>query len=142
MGNVGDSRAYWIGHDGQLALLSTDDTWAHEARMAGLPDDEVNRADRAHEITRWLGEDAGCVTPHLLTYLPPGPGLVVLCSDGLWNYAESADAMGEVVDRARKRRPIALARHLVEYALGAGGADNVTVAVAEVDAPGQPSSPE
>jgi PPM family protein phosphatase len=134
--NVGDSRVYWIGDDGQTVLLSVDDSWDHFAREAGLPDAEVRDPARRHEITAWLGPDAEPVVPHLARHAPEGGGLLLLCSDGLWNYAESPDAMGALVTGAGDRRPGAVALHLVRAAIDAGGADNVTVAV--LAHPGQP----
>ena len=55
-----------------------------------------------------------------------GPGSLLLCSDGLWNY------LPEPADLARfctGNDPTVAARALTEYALQAGGHDNITVAV-------------
>jgi serine/threonine protein phosphatase PrpC len=54
---------------------------------------------------------------------------VVVCSDGLWNYAESAEEMARVVTADAGRRPLHCAQMLVGHALEGGGHDNVTVAV-------------
>jgi serine/threonine protein phosphatase PrpC len=130
-GNVGDSRAYWVGLDGSCALLSTDDTWVREAIESGLSESEARVSHRAHEITGWLGPDAGAVQPHVAHYPAPGDGFVVVCSDGLWNYSESADSLARLVQSSPDPEPAGVARHLVEFALDAGGGDNVTVAVVD-----------
>jgi serine/threonine protein phosphatase PrpC len=127
--NVGDSRAYWVGDDGRSLLLSVDDSWEHFATAAGLPESVARDPTRSHEITAWLGPDAELVDPHVVRHRPGGAGLLVLCSDGLWNYAESPESLRELVGRSTDRRPAGLARHLVQSAIDAGGADNVTVAV-------------
>jgi serine/threonine protein phosphatase PrpC len=127
--NVGDSRAYWIGDDGRNLLLTVDDSWQNFATAAGLPDAVARDPSRLHEITAWLGPDADLVAPHVVLHKPDGAGLVVLCSDGLWNYAEPPDSMGALVGKSADRRPAGVARHLVQAAIDAGGADNVTVAV-------------
>jgi serine/threonine protein phosphatase PrpC len=132
VGNVGDSRAYWIGENSSSALLSTDDTWAREAGQRGISSAEIRASRRAHEITGWLGPDAGQVDPHIFAFQPPGDGVVVVCSDGLWNYAESPDTIAALVRASAGPRPLEVAQHLVEFALGAGGGDNVTVAVADI----------
>jgi PPM family protein phosphatase len=127
--NVGDSRAYWIGDDGRNLLLSVDDSWQNFATAAGFPESVARDPSRVHEITAWLGPDAEMVAPHVVRHTPDGGGLVVLCSDGLWNYVEPPDSLGALVGKSADRRPAGVARHLVRAAIDAGGADNVTVAV-------------
>jgi serine/threonine protein phosphatase PrpC len=109
--NVGDSRAYWLDDDGRNLLLSVDDS------------------SRLHELTAWLGPDADPIAPHVIRYRPDARGRVVLCSDGLWNYAEPPDSLGELAGKSLDQRPAGVAGHLVHAAIEAGGADNVTVAV-------------
>jgi serine/threonine protein phosphatase PrpC len=139
-GNVGDSRAYWVGLDGASTVLSTDDTWVREAIESGVPAAAARVSPRTHEITGWLGPDAGAVQPHVATYSAPGDGFVVVCSDGLWNYIEPADSIARLVQSSPDRRPAGIARHLLEFALDAGGGDNVTVAV--VDTRPEPHPPD
>jgi serine/threonine protein phosphatase PrpC len=127
--NVGDSRAYWIGDDGQNLLLSVDDSWECFATAAGYPEAEIKDPSRRHEITAWLGPDADIVAPHVARHRPEGSGVLVICSDGLWNYAVSPEALARLVARGADRRPGGVARRLAQAALDAGGADNVTVAV-------------
>jgi serine/threonine protein phosphatase PrpC len=127
--NVGDSRAYWIGDDGRNLLLSVDDSWQNFATAAGFPESVARDPSRMHEITAWLGPDAELVAPHVVRHSPDGGGLVVLCSDGLWNYVEAPDSLGDLVGTSVDRHPAGVARHLVQAAIDAGGADNVTVAV-------------
>jgi serine/threonine protein phosphatase PrpC len=122
--SVGDSRAYWLGTSEQGGqALTVDDSAAEEAIAAGMS------VQDAYTITGWLGVDAGEVRPHLITAAIPHPGLVLLCSDGLWNhYLEAAQLIGLVED-GEDRSPIAIARRMVAAALDAGGEDNITVAV-------------
>jgi serine/threonine protein phosphatase PrpC len=127
--NVGDSRAYWIGEDGRNALLSVDDSWENYAGTAGFPESVARDPSRRHEITAWLGPDADLISPHVARHHPHGKGLLVLCSDGLWNYTDSPDALARLVSQSGDKRPAGVARHLVQAAIAAGGADNVTVAV-------------
>jgi serine/threonine protein phosphatase PrpC len=140
VGNIGDSRAYWVGGDGTAVLLTTDDSWVREAVVAGASETEAQSSPRAHEITAWLGPDAGPIEPHIAQYTPQTDGVVVVCTDGLWNYVESPDSLAALVmaGTGADRAPGAVARRLVQFALQAGGADNVTVAV--LDAPAQPTN--
>ncbi|WP_079102303.1 PP2C family serine/threonine-protein phosphatase [Streptomyces sp. TP-A0356] len=132
VGWVGDSRAYWVPVDrgAPPARLTEDDSWAAQMVAAGLMSEAQAYADeRAHAITGWLGADAYELEPHTASFKPDRPGVVVVCTDGLWNYAEAAEEMAEVVPPDAERRPLHAARVLVGHALDGGGHDNVTVAV-------------
>ncbi|MFJ5551429.1 protein phosphatase 2C domain-containing protein [Streptomyces sp. NPDC093225] len=143
IGWVGDSRAYWVPDDRSTppARLTEDDSWAAQMVAAGLMDEAEAYADvRAHAITGWLGADAYEVEPHTAAFRPDRPGVVVVCTDGLWNYAESADEMARVLPADAAARPLHSAQVLVGHALDGGGHDNVTVAVVPVPLAG-PSGP-
>ncbi|MDN0196892.1 PP2C family serine/threonine-protein phosphatase [Streptomyces sp. S.PNR 29] len=132
VGWVGDSRAYWVPVDRSSppARLTEDDSWAAQMVAAGLMSEAEAYADeRAHAITGWLGADAYELEPHTASFKPDRPGVVVVCTDGLWNYAEAAEEMAEVVPLDAAVRPLHSARVLVGHALDGGGHDNVTVAV-------------
>ncbi|AKN70691.1 serine/threonine protein phosphatase [Streptomyces sp. PBH53] len=140
VGWVGDSRAYWVPTDRSTppARLTEDDSWAAQMVAAGLMSEAEAYADeRAHAITGWLGADAYELEPHTASFKPDRPGAVVVCTDGLWNYAETAEEMSEVVPPDAAVRPLHGARVLVGHALDGGGHDNVTVAVLPFPAPPQ-----
>jgi serine/threonine protein phosphatase PrpC len=132
VGWIGDSRAYWVPDNRSLpsARLTEDDSWAARMVSAGLMSQAEAYADeRAHAITGWLGADAVDVDPHVAAFQPDGPGVIVVCTDGLWNYAESAAELAEVLPADARVRPLHSARTLLGVALDGGGHDNVTVAV-------------
>ncbi|QDY76776.1 PP2C family serine/threonine-protein phosphatase [Streptomyces qinzhouensis] len=132
VGWVGDSRAYWVPDDrsGPPARLTEDDSWAAQMVAAGLMNEAEAYADeRAHAITGWLGADAYELDPHTAAFKPDRPGVVVVCTDGLWNYAEAPEEMARVIPSDAARWPLHSARALVGHALDGGGHDNVTVAV-------------
>lgn len=132
IGWVGDSRAYWVPDDRNAppARLTEDDSWAAQMVAAGLMNEAEAYADvRAHAITGWLGADAYELEPHTVAFKPDRPGVVVVCTDGLWNYAESAQDMARVLPADAAVRPLHSAQVLVGHALDGGGHDNVTVAV-------------
>ncbi|MEU7319839.1 PP2C family serine/threonine-protein phosphatase [Streptomyces griseoviridis] len=132
VGWVGDSRVYWVPVDRSSppARLTEDDSWAAQMVAAGLMNEAEAYADeRAHAITGWLGADAYELEPHTASFKPDRPGVVVVCTDGLWNYAEGAEEMAEAVPADAALRPLHSARVLVGHALDGGGHDNVTVAV-------------
>jgi serine/threonine protein phosphatase PrpC len=147
VGWVGDSRAYWLAAEngaetdgengGQTgggrhdpSRLLTRDHVAATAPPGTV--DPVIAAARPDAITRWLGAD-GEPEPDVVTFTPSGPGLVLLCSDGLWKYVPDAAGLAALALPAlRAGGPAAVATALVEAALAAGGEDNVTVAVIPV----------
>jgi serine/threonine protein phosphatase PrpC len=151
VGWVGDSRAYWLpdplppdaptaarpAGKGTVGLtpvcLTSDDSVAGRlAAAGGVPAGAAHLAGPAGALVRWLGADAGDTAPHLLTVRPTGPGRVLVCSDGLFQYRpEPAD----LAAATPAGTPIDVARVLVELALAAGGADNISVAVLPFPAP-------
>ncbi|HEX4253428.1 MAG TPA: PP2C family serine/threonine-protein phosphatase [Pseudonocardia sp.] len=136
VGWVGDSRAYWLADPGGAEpsqLLTTDHSWATVMIESGRLDRETALADRrAHAITRWLGQ-GGEPEPEVLSWRPEGPGVLLLCSDGLWNYLPGADELAAALPPPELgASPVLIARHLTELALDAGGRDNITVVVIPV----------
>lgn len=133
IGWVGDSRAYWISK-GCSRLLTADHSWAQEQVEAGaLSAREAAEDPRAHTITRWLGRDAPSEIPQLDTIRIEQAGRLVMCTDGLWNYAPEASDIATLLDALpAEAASIAAARALADFAIAAGGHDNVTVAVIDV----------
>ncbi len=148
---LGDSRAYWLGAPVTPApeaptpqspapeapaaetahRLTRDDSLAEEMVAAGLlPEDEALSSPHAHVVTRWVGADPGEATPHVVTFEPPGPGVLMLCSDGLWNYQPDAGKLAELALPTALTDPLAAAQALVTFAIEAGGRDNITVILA------------
>jgi serine/threonine protein phosphatase PrpC len=134
---IGDSRAYWFGDDGTATQLSADDSWATAEIGHGATRAVAEADPRAHAITRWLGFDSPGGDPSFTSMTMAGPGWVLVCSDGLWNYcseatdvrdllyAKAADAGGD---------PLATAAALVDWANAEGGHDNITAALARCGA--------
>jgi serine/threonine protein phosphatase PrpC len=129
VGWVGDSRAYWLPADGGGARLTDDDSWAGQMVTSGaMTEAEAERHPNAHVITGWLGADAPTLDPHVKTFTPDGAGVVLVCSDGLWNYLPEAAELAAAVPTAASE-PLEAARSLTRLALAAGGRDNITVVV-------------
>ncbi len=143
-GCVGDSRAYWLPDHGEPRQLTTDDSWAQEMIVHGLPRAQAESAPQAHAITRWLGADAPDVDPRPRRADVQGPGWLLVCSDGLWNYCSAADDVARLVAstaRAGGHDPVDLAEALVRWANDQGGRDNVTVALARLPVEGDGTAP-
>ena len=132
LGWAGDSRAYWIEGDTAIAL-TRDHSWLTAALAAGeIPEAEAKAAPEAHAITRWLGADADPDTAPEIAYHQARPGgALLLCTDGLWNYAPEPERLAALVAALSREDPDALAvtRGLAAFANAAGGRDNVTAAL-------------
>lgn len=128
IGWVGDSRVYWLAApDGSAVAsraLTIDDTVAAELVAEGMSEEEAMSVHQAHALSRWIGADAGEVEPRVLTIRPGGPGYVLLCSDGLWNYLPDAEALAGALPFDSP--PMAAATRLTKLALELGGHDNIT----------------
>jgi PPM family protein phosphatase len=130
VGNIGDSRAYWIPEPPAPAQqLTVDDSLAQELITAGASADSEAVQRGAHTLTRWLGADSE-PTPwsesSVQTITADGPGALLLCSDGLWNYLPAAADIARFYTGPDAK---SAARALTEYALNAGGQDNITVVI-------------
>ncbi|GAB3468154.1 protein phosphatase 2C domain-containing protein [Actinophytocola sediminis] len=126
VGWVGDSRVYWLGAD-EARLLTIDDTVATELVAEGMSEEEAMAVHQAHALSKWIGADAGQIEPRTLTIQPAGPGLVLLCSDGLWNYLpEPAALVAALPGSPAEVDPMTAADELTRVALELGGHDNIT----------------
>jgi PPM family protein phosphatase len=136
IGWVGDSRAYLVQKN-KVKLLTHDHSWINQVIDAGLlTEEEATKSVNAHVIMHCIGPIETSLTGNL-----PVSGVVseditkqsviILCSDGLWNYAESIEAFEATLATAPKSgNAMTLAKHLVFFALAKGGHDNISVAVA------------
>jgi len=127
---IGDSRAYWLPADHDLGnqLLTRDDSLAIELAAAGaLPEADAITSPHAHIVTRWLGADAQAGEPHSAAFQPPGPGVLLLCTDGLWNYQPEADGLARLAGPKSPGDLAGAAADLLAFALEAGGHDNITI---------------
>jgi len=125
-GWVGDSRAYWLAREG-AAALTEDDSWAAEMVARGaLTPAEAAANPLGHALTAWLGADASKVSARITSFTPGGPGAVLVCTDGLWNYVPDAAALTALALPDAIDDPLRAASRLVEFALEAGGHDNTT----------------
>lgn len=135
-GNVGDSRVYWIPDSAEEPrLLSVDDSVAQLRIDSGTSREEAEAGPQAHAITKWLGRDSPDISPTTGSVELTEPGWVVVCSDGLWNYASDPSDLRQVISAQTAALdggldPLRLAEALVRWACEQGGKDNITVALA------------
>lgn len=130
IGWLGDSRAYWISPNGSRQL-TRDDSWLFDVVASGkMTEAEARKSPHAHAITRWLGADAGDDSqPSVVKFDIPGSGHLLLCTDGLWNYAPEPAQIASLVKQMSDADAVTVSRSLADFARRSGGHDNITVAI-------------
>jgi serine/threonine protein phosphatase PrpC len=108
----------------------------------GMDRAEAEALPRAHAITKWLGRDSTDIVPTVGSRTLTEPGWVVVCSDGLWNYASTPAELAAQLAAAGaiSADPVVVANRLVEWANSRSGRDNVTVALARYPAVLRPTN--
>jgi protein phosphatase len=130
--HVGDSRVYRL-RDGALDQLTHDHSWVEEQVRAGTMSASAARQHPwRNVVTRAL---AGGEDPEVdVTQVQPSkPDRYLLCSDGLFSVVPDEQIAAILGDRSVPLDEVC--RRLVEAANAAGGPDNITALVLEVDAP-------
>jgi len=127
--HVGDSRAYRF-REGLLEQLTEDHSLVATMVRAGLLDTESARTDgRRNVVTRALGAEDEVLVDRIDTDLVPGDRYL-LSTDGLHGQVEDAAIAAVLGERTTAAEA---ADELVRLANEAGGDDNVTVIVIDVD---------
>ena len=125
---VGDSRAYLL-HAGSLIQLTRDHSLMANMIEAGqITAEEARYHPNRSVITRALGNDPDMV-PDLYEINVEAGDRLLLCSDGLTSMVPNSEI--EQIMR-RTPDPQRCATQLVNEAIAVGGADNITVIVANV----------
>jgi serine/threonine protein phosphatase PrpC len=151
--NVGDARGYLLtgttngaddddgdGDEGRWAALqlTSDDSVAAAAVREGVDAAMALTLPGGHAITAWLGADAPDPAVHLATQPAVSGDLLLVCSDGLWNYAPTDESLAEQASATLPApgeplsAPAKVCEELVSWAIDQGGSDNICVALTAV----------
>ena len=126
--HVGDSRAYLL-HDGVLTRVTHDHSYVEELVDAGeITADEARIHPNRSVITRALGSDPAMYADHFQLNIDEGDRLI-LCSDGLSSMIPDSEIERIAVQSSTAQM---CTDNLVDAALAAGGADNVSVVVVDL----------
>jgi protein phosphatase len=129
LAHVGDSRAYLL-HEGALSRITEDHSVVADMVRSGTISEEEARVHPSRSvITRALGsdEDMRADTRDIVAHA--GDALL-LATDGLHGMLTDSE-IADILDAAAD--PASAAQALVDAANAAGGSDNVTVVVVEID---------
>ncbi len=129
LAHIGDSRAYLL-RDGELTQVTADHTFVQRLVDEGqITEEEADRHPQRNIVLRVIGDvDAPEDVDSSVRETRLGDRWM-LCSDGLSGFVSRetlAETLAEVPD------PGAAADQLIQLALRAGGADNITCVVADI----------
>jgi protein phosphatase len=130
--NVGDSRVYRM-HGKRLVQLTRDDSEAEDLIDQGLLErNEGARPGFLHALTQAIGgrEEVVEIEVHTHPLNVDDPTRYLICTDGLTDMLVSSEIEGIL---AREPNAETAATALFEKAMKAGGVDNITVAVLEIE---------
>ncbi len=128
LGHVGDSRAYLL-HAGEMRLITTDHTVVADYVATG----KISEAEAANHpqrsiLTRAVGVTRDLSVDQIPERMQPGDRLMI-CSDGLTTMVSDE----EISRSLSEGSPEEAVWTLIEQANHAGGYDNITVAIVQLE---------
>ncbi|MEO6788473.1 MAG: PP2C family serine/threonine-protein phosphatase [Chthoniobacteraceae bacterium] len=130
--NVGDARLY-RQQDGRLTQISRDDSVEQLLIHEGLLEatDGV-RSTYMHALTQSVGgsHEYHRLDPHFYPLAVKGSGRFILCTDGLTDMISEKVIESYIVPQLK---PVAAVQSLFSAAMEAGGRDNITIAIVDVE---------
>lgn len=126
--HVGDSRAY-LCRDGQITQLTKDHSMVQQLMESGkITSEEAENHPHKNLITRALGVEPGVIADY--TTVPVRPAdKILLCSDGLTGVVPDE----KILSAIQQTSFFAIPGVLVQEALRAGGQDNITALLIEIE---------
>ncbi|MBL8062725.1 MAG: serine/threonine-protein phosphatase [Anaerolineales bacterium] len=129
IGHVGDSRAYAIFPDGRIEALTRDHSLVRRLEELGhLSKDEAENFPHRNVLIKALGQGE-TLEADIFTIPFPQPGILMICSDGLWGVVNERDIVRIINEAPNLHRAC---QNLVEAANAAGGPDNITVVLSHL----------
>jgi PPM family protein phosphatase len=129
VGHIGDSRLYRL-REGVLEQITHDHTWVQrEVDEGRLAADTARSHPLSHILTRVLSEDSDPEMDVIADRVRPGD-LLLLATDGLYNMIDDA-TIAKLLSSDDSLAKIATS--LIRAANRAGGADNITVVLVQVE---------
>jgi protein phosphatase len=130
LAHVGDSRAY-LYHTGGLRQITRDHSYVDKlVELGQLTAEEAAVHPQKNVLYRAVGQEGSLEVDTYLETIPAG-GRLLLCSDGLWSMI-SDNEIKHILGSAAT--PQAACDELLSAANAAGGRDNITAVVIQIDA--------
>jgi len=122
--HIGDSRAYYIGENGEIKLYTRDHSLVKRlVELGQISEQEAQNHPQRNVLYRALGQTDPVEVDVFSLPLPPS-GYLLLCSDGLWGVVPE----NQIVQVIRQSPNVQSAcNRLIQLANQAGGPDNISV---------------
>ena len=128
LGHLGDSRIYLVNQE-SIKQLTTDHSLVQQlVTMGKITQSEARFHPQRNVIYRSLGEKKDVEADYLTQQLFPGDRLL-FCSDGLSNVVDDQEILRVILKASSAQEAC---NRLVELANFAGGDDNISVVIVEV----------
>jgi protein phosphatase len=130
-GHIGDSRIYYLPHEGGLRQVTHDHTYVGSLRRKGeINEREARTHPRRNALQQALGAGNQFVEPHLGAVAHRPGDRFLICSDGL-NDGLWDRQIEEIIREPDRPAGASIAQELVEAAVQHSGRDNTTAVVIE-----------
>ena len=133
----GDSRCYVLNKQHGLIQLSKDHSYVQELVDKGeLSPELMHDHPLSNVITRCLGDVDNRANPETRIYQLHNGDIIMLCSDGLCGICHDDVILDTMIKY--NEDPMECKNELISAALSAGGYDNVTIALANIQTDEEP----
>ena len=123
VGNVGDSRAYFLDENGMRQITEDHSLVTELMKRGDLTPYQASRHPSRNVITRAIGADATVQCDTFAEQIKPG-NFLLLCSDGLIREVTEPEIYYEVF---QAEHPETACARLLDMAKSRGGRDNITI---------------
>ncbi|MBR5537124.1 MAG: Stp1/IreP family PP2C-type Ser/Thr phosphatase [Clostridia bacterium] len=127
VGNVGDSRAYFLDETGMRQITEDHSLVSELMKRGDLTPYQASRHPSRNVITRAMGADATVQCDIFSETVKPG-NFLLMCSDGLIREVTEPEIYYEVF---QAEQPETACARLLEMAKSRGGRDNITIVLIE-----------
>ena len=136
----GDSRCYVLNKRNGLIQLSKDHSYVQELVDKGeLSAELMHDHPLSNVITRCLGDSDNRANPETRIYQLHDGDIIMLCRDGLCGLCHDSEILDVMIKFHDD--PMECKNELISAALSAGGYDNVTIAIANIQTDEEPEEP-
>ena len=123
--NIGDSRAYGITNNGDMKVITVEDSFVGALISAGaITEDEAKTHPEKHVLTQALATKEK-INLHTFIDELESYDYFIICSDGLTNMIEKE----EIKDIIRNEELSVAVEKLIDLSVERGGIDNISVAI-------------
>ena len=129
--NVGDSRAYHLTNDSITQITEDHSLVERLVQIGQITREEARTHRQKNVIYNTIGDKENLQVSLYDLFLPPGDRLL-LCSDGL-NGMLTDEQILEISQKCPS--PVDACKEMVQAAKNAGGLDNITAIIIEMNAP-------